>query len=476
MYFLLKMAIFQCHLSFQVRLLLLMEEILHHQGCIKPCKYLDKLPINWCRISSVKGISISFGRNLLSLSLHASLSLSLRNFWGTAGLRANAPQPPCSIVLPQVVLDWMRYIWDMIFPKNLAISDNCIMIHVHKKQQNNTWNKEDNIIHRWFSCLAFFFVRCVERWEGILLALTGGGGEPGVWSLTGPSNRPKIVISQKSLFLNNPLRPAISWSLVESLRVVFFIHCSVGLWSKKRPKINGQLGVISSYRWSSNWWRPLVGIEAVEQQVVDPNDMAIYGYHPLNDLPIRPAISWRETWHWGAHAGCLVPGSAKSGFSSFHQFFFRSNTTDQMIWPSSVSSQNSAPDGSIGDPIWFADCWVGHLYNLLSFGHVLFTPSFQNCLAHVVSQKNPTYPRNMFFHPSNYVCKAFCREWNPNNARDLFGEPISFLTWKTCDSKAIGPMYGICPYIYHKIHQYHPNASKYASWQFHESYGKWLKW
>ena len=24
----------------------------------------------------------------------------------------------------------------------------------------------------------------------------------------------------------------------------------------------------------------LVGIEAVEQQVVDPNDMAIYGYHP----------------------------------------------------------------------------------------------------------------------------------------------------------------------------------------------------
>ena len=30
-----------------------MEEILHHLGCMKPCKWLDKLPINWCRISSI---------------------------------------------------------------------------------------------------------------------------------------------------------------------------------------------------------------------------------------------------------------------------------------------------------------------------------------------------------------------------------------------------------------------------------------
>lgn len=30
-------------------------------------------------------------------------------------------------------------------------------------------------------------------------------------------------------------------------------------------------------------------------------------------------------------------------------------------------------------------------------------------------------------------------------------------------SKAIGPMYCICTYIYHKIHKYHPNAGKYAS-------------
>ena len=30
-----------------------MEEIPHHLGCKIPCKYWDKLPINWCRISSI---------------------------------------------------------------------------------------------------------------------------------------------------------------------------------------------------------------------------------------------------------------------------------------------------------------------------------------------------------------------------------------------------------------------------------------
>ena len=33
-------------------------EILHHMGCTKPCKTLDKLPINWCRISSINSIVI----------------------------------------------------------------------------------------------------------------------------------------------------------------------------------------------------------------------------------------------------------------------------------------------------------------------------------------------------------------------------------------------------------------------------------
>ncbi len=34
-------------------LLLLIAEILNHLGSIKPCKYWDQLPINWCRISSI---------------------------------------------------------------------------------------------------------------------------------------------------------------------------------------------------------------------------------------------------------------------------------------------------------------------------------------------------------------------------------------------------------------------------------------
>ena len=36
----------------------LMEEILHHLGCINPCKSWDKLPINWCRISSINSICV----------------------------------------------------------------------------------------------------------------------------------------------------------------------------------------------------------------------------------------------------------------------------------------------------------------------------------------------------------------------------------------------------------------------------------
>ena len=35
---------------------LLTAEILHHLGCIKPCKYRDKLLINWCRISAINSM------------------------------------------------------------------------------------------------------------------------------------------------------------------------------------------------------------------------------------------------------------------------------------------------------------------------------------------------------------------------------------------------------------------------------------
>ena len=38
--------------------ILLMEEILHHLGCIDPCKQWDKLSINWCRISAINSTMI----------------------------------------------------------------------------------------------------------------------------------------------------------------------------------------------------------------------------------------------------------------------------------------------------------------------------------------------------------------------------------------------------------------------------------
>ena len=34
----------------------LMEEILHHLGCIKPCKYWDIYHINWCRLFSINSM------------------------------------------------------------------------------------------------------------------------------------------------------------------------------------------------------------------------------------------------------------------------------------------------------------------------------------------------------------------------------------------------------------------------------------
>ena len=40
--------------------ILLMEKILHHLGCMKPCKSWDKLPINWCRISCINSSFANF--------------------------------------------------------------------------------------------------------------------------------------------------------------------------------------------------------------------------------------------------------------------------------------------------------------------------------------------------------------------------------------------------------------------------------
>ena len=40
------------------QVILLMQEILHHLGCVKPCREWDTLHINRCRISSIKSMYI----------------------------------------------------------------------------------------------------------------------------------------------------------------------------------------------------------------------------------------------------------------------------------------------------------------------------------------------------------------------------------------------------------------------------------
>ena len=49
-----------------------MEEILHHLGCIEPCKQWDKLPLNWCRIYSINSMYTHFGWDWTSRCLFSS--------------------------------------------------------------------------------------------------------------------------------------------------------------------------------------------------------------------------------------------------------------------------------------------------------------------------------------------------------------------------------------------------------------------
>ncbi len=52
-----------------------MEEFLHHLGCIKPCRWWDKLPFNWCRISSINSI-VAF-----NVFLTPSIAAQPRSMW-----------------------------------------------------------------------------------------------------------------------------------------------------------------------------------------------------------------------------------------------------------------------------------------------------------------------------------------------------------------------------------------------------------
>ncbi len=66
--------------------ILLIEEILHHLRCIKLCKSWDRLPINWCKISSINSI-ITSSRTLSGPCYQWRLQLRL-----FGGGRASVPR------------------------------------------------------------------------------------------------------------------------------------------------------------------------------------------------------------------------------------------------------------------------------------------------------------------------------------------------------------------------------------------------
>ena len=51
-----------------IPMILLMEEIVHHRKCLKPCKQWDRLPINWCRISAIDNSNNHYGQSMSTKS------------------------------------------------------------------------------------------------------------------------------------------------------------------------------------------------------------------------------------------------------------------------------------------------------------------------------------------------------------------------------------------------------------------------
>ena len=68
--------------------ILLIAEILHHLGCMKPYKQWDKLPINWCRISPISSIHPSW-------VVHLSMSKALIHHEVLDGCQRARPCIPC---------------------------------------------------------------------------------------------------------------------------------------------------------------------------------------------------------------------------------------------------------------------------------------------------------------------------------------------------------------------------------------------
>ena len=91
--------------------ILLMDEILHHLVCIKPCKQWDKLPINWCRILSIN--------SMYSTYLHLRYDFSF------------GPREPCSYgiqYLDATSDEWLLCGSGWADTKNIVFL--CVYIHI----------------------------------------------------------------------------------------------------------------------------------------------------------------------------------------------------------------------------------------------------------------------------------------------------------------------------------------------------------
>ena len=100
------------------RMLLLMEEILHHLRCIKPCKEWDIYHINWCRISSINSIL----RNLLVDWQHTTWQLMIGQRWADRFIStsvAEQQQPWCDSCSVATIVTY-RSVWGLSFSYDAA--------------------------------------------------------------------------------------------------------------------------------------------------------------------------------------------------------------------------------------------------------------------------------------------------------------------------------------------------------------------
>ena len=90
--------------------LLLMAEILHHRGCMKPYKRWDKLPINWCRISSINSRDgFWLPLPLILWKRKSEISSNL-----TSHMDTSYPMPPASQVVSRNVYSNFARIFEIL--------------------------------------------------------------------------------------------------------------------------------------------------------------------------------------------------------------------------------------------------------------------------------------------------------------------------------------------------------------------------